>query len=73
MDIRNYTWVDTFVVNATNSSLPQTSRAPISDVNDIVIGVLSGIIGIIFSGIVGFLVYQWQLKRKQKEVLNIPK
>ena len=85
MDIRNYTWVNTFEAiqnealpkNPDNSSTkpptptPTENPPPENNKNKVVIGVLSGIIGVVFLCIIGFLVHKWLKKRKQDDLIGI--
>ena len=65
MDIRTYTWVDTFK----NLSIQTSTQTP---TQTIVIGVIGGVIGIIFLSAIGFLGYKWHKKyKRQQEVLNM--
>ena len=80
MDIRNYTWVNMFEAiqkpkNPDNSSTSTPTENPLvseNNKNKVVIGVLSGIIGVTFLSIIGFLGHKWLKKRKQDGILNIP-
>jgi hypothetical protein len=75
MDISNYTWVDTFEVkNSTQPTLSPTSTKDNNNINNtskIVIGVLSGIVGISILGIIGLIVHLLRKKRR-RDILNIP-
>ena len=83
LDIRNYTWVNMFEAialpkNPDNSSTkpptptPTENSPPENNKNKVVIGVLSGIIGVVFLSFIGFLGHKWLKKRKQDGILNIP-
>src|SRR2546421_687739 len=87
MDVRNYTWVDTFeVIKPTLQTSPPPSSQPSSPTQTltlntenssgntmkIVIGVLSGVLGVTFLSIIGFLGYKWNKKRNRNDILNIP-
>ena len=79
MDIRNYTWVNTFeaIQNDNSSTKPSTPNPtenppPENNKNKVVIGVLSGIIGVASLSFIGFLGHKWLKKRKQDGILNIP-
>jgi len=85
MDIRNYTWVNMFEAiqkpknpddpsTKPSTSTPTENPLPENNKNKVVVGVLSGIIGVTFLSIIGFLGHKWLKKRKQDgiEILNIP-
>ncbi|GBC05234.1 hypothetical protein RclHR1_06110008 [Rhizophagus clarus] len=69
MDIRNYTWVDTFeVTEVTENTKNTTESTPISQKIRIVIGIIAGVICIItILGIVGFLDYKKRDYTKKRE------
>ena len=70
MDISTYTWVDTCVVKSPSTS-STLSTSPSMNTLKIVIGVLSGIVGITALSIIGLIVHRLRKKRRN-EILNIP-
>jgi len=65
-----------YICNNTKTHNSSTSTStenpsPVNDKNEILIGVLIGIIGVIFLSIIGFLGHKRIKKRIQGEILNI--
>ncbi|CAG8603866.1 912_t:CDS:1 [Funneliformis mosseae] len=81
MDIRNYTWVDSFdptiMGTKTNSSAIQPSSL-INNLNKelvtmkIVIGSFGAILCVVIIIVCGFLIYRWNAKKKEQSPTNIP-
>ncbi|CAG8652582.1 7250_t:CDS:1, partial [Funneliformis mosseae] len=80
MDIRNYTWVNSFeLTNVTTKSEPSTPTASVIIVNSsselvtmkIIFASIGGIVGLVIIITCGFLIYRWNEKRKTLYSKNI--
>ncbi|CAG8718896.1 16887_t:CDS:2, partial [Funneliformis mosseae] len=83
MDIRNYTWVNSFEITSTNvttKSEPSIPTASIIVANSnnselgtmkIIIASLGGLLGLVIFIACGYLIYRWNEKRRNELKSNI--